>query len=279
MGLLGSKTYQPLEGNDDGFEKNPPRTAACPTGYSILVTIIAIISICLNFLMFSYILTTRWKSEGHNLSKFAGLPLDEHMTFEVHSGFSDDNDTIADSYWDLLDTSPGAITLSDQFAIQNGIPIADRFPWNDKKGFYWISGFHDLHCLKIIRHSISEYRRGVSQSLAKGHISHCLDALRQRIICSASDTPMHSINGRPRATGDGMIMQCRSWEKLTAWANAPEREACYEWIDEYRTMPAHMLERYGFCPKDSEDFPEMQRYFDVHGHVDAWGSNDEEKKL
>ncbi|KAH8665909.1 hypothetical protein BGZ60DRAFT_58735 [Tricladium varicosporioides] len=199
------------------------------------------------------------------------------MIFQVHSGFSDDNDTIADSYWDTLDTSPGAVAISDHYAKQNDLLIANRFPWNDKKGLYWISGFHDLHCLKIIRRSISEYRRDVPQSLAKGHISHCLDALKQRIMCSASDTLMHSIKDHPRATGEGMAMQCRSWEKLTAWANAPERESCYKWIDEYRTMPAHMLERYAFCPEDSEDFPAMQRYFDEHGHVDAWGSSDEER--
>ena len=80
----------------------------------------------------------------------AGIPRDERMVYQVHTEFSVANDSVADSHWESLDTISGAITLPDAYALEHDLPIADRFPWNDEKGLYYIKGFHDLHCLVSI---------------------------------------------------------------------------------------------------------------------------------
>jgi len=89
-------------------------------------------------------------------------------------------------------------------------------------------------------------------------------------MCDASDQPMSTIKGRPSATGDRNIMQCRSWDKLKAWAKDAKREACFKWVDEYRS-PRWLLERFAFCSETSEDYAIEEKYFDKHGHKDMWG--------
>lgn len=64
-------------------------------------------------------------------------------------------------------------------------------------------------------------------------------------------------------------MQCRSWDKLKVWAKDTKREACFKWVDEYRS-PQNLLERYAFCPETSEDYEKEERYFEKHGHKDMW---------
>lgn len=83
---------------------------------------------------------------------------------------------------------------------------------------------------------------------------------------------MSTIKGRYTDTGDGMVMQCRSWDKLTAWANDAKREACFKWIDEYRT-PKWLFERFAFCPESSEDYSAKEKYFEINGHHDPWGED------
>ena len=101
------------------------------------------------------------------------------------------------------------------------------------------------------------------------HFLHCLDSLRQDVMCMADDTPMPTVNRKHRI-GDGQIMQCRDWSKLTAWTQEPERQSCYHMIDDYHTVH-HTLEQFDDCPQDSPYFSVAKAYFAEFGHKDPFG--------
>lgn len=122
---------------------------------------------------------------------------------------------------------------------------------------------------KRLRRSLSEYHRSAPQTVTRGHIKHCLDTLRQTIMCSADDAPMPTFPRNSRSTGDGQAMECRSWDKLVEWSKSPEMETCFDSLDEYR-KPKHNLERFAYCPKDSKYFPVMKAYFEKWGHKDVY---------
>lgn len=94
-------------------------------------------------------------------------------------------------------------------------------------------------------------------------------------MCRLDDTPMPITPGAGNVVGDGQQLMCRDFEKLNEWILAPERNACYGQIEEYRVL-THPLERFGFCHKDSQYYPAMKAYFDLHGHKDPFEGFGEE---
>lgn len=84
---------------------------------------------------------------------------------------------------------------------------------------------------------------GRPQPIALIHISHCLDQLRQDVICNADDTPRYAGYQDPPGTGAGQVRMCKDWTKLEKWAL--ERTACFKHEDE---VPGQMIDRFKFCP-------------------------------
>ena len=99
------------------------------------------------------------------------------------------------------------------------------------------------------------------------HYQHCLDSLRQDIMCRADDTPMPGIIGEH--LGNGQTVMCRDWNKLIAWTQAPSRQACYRSLDDYKSV-VHSLERHAFCPESSEYYEVQRAYFEKWGHRDPF---------
>ena len=83
-----------------------------------------------------------------------------------------------------------------------------------------------------------------TQSEPFGHIMHCLDSLRQDILCQADDTPRFT-GTIPSRSGVGQNRVCRDWDKLAAWAK--RHTACHRHIHFSDTV----LERFQFCPEGS----------------------------
>ncbi|CAD6445424.1 be127fd3-bebb-4008-95b3-4be681597008 [Sclerotinia trifoliorum] len=264
------ENYQPLQEMSEGDEDYIPSLKPPKKRLFNLVTIALITSLFLNVLfglrLFSSFLTKKEK----DVSKFAGLARDLIVVNHGHTEYSDINDTAADYHWDRLDTESGLITLTDDYARSKGLVLGARYPWNHERGVYWLQSSHNLHCLKLIRRSIVDFRHDRPQALTREHINHCLDALRQKTMCDASDQPLSTIEGHYSDTGHGLVMQCRSWDKLLTWSKDVKRESCFRWIDEYRT-PEWLYERFGFCPENSVDYPAKEQYFQIHGHHDPWG--------
>ncbi|CAF9905803.1 MAG: hypothetical protein ALECFALPRED_001351 [Alectoria fallacina] len=182
-------------------------------------------------------------------SLYAGLVPEIMSTYYEETGYNDpENQDHADALWDSIDFDAGIVALSDDYAKEKNLPIAQRFPWDLTKGIYLLNGHHHLHCLKSIHNTILEYRRGVPQSRPVAHVSHCLDALRRQVICDADDTPRASTREFSPNTGVGQSRQCRSWERLESWA--ADHTACYKYVDPQNTTMSN-LERFKFCPEGS----------------------------
>ncbi|KAF2188670.1 hypothetical protein K469DRAFT_565699, partial [Zopfia rhizophila CBS 207.26] len=182
------------------------------------------------------------------------------------------NQSFADEAWDTLETDPVAVALHDDFAKQVGLAGSTRFPWDTERSVYYLKGYHDLHCLKLIRKAIVAYQHGEEFRLSVDHIFHCLDGLRQDIMCTADDTPMPA--PVEHKVGDGQIRRCRDWNKMAAWATRPDQNACHR-FDDYREA-TNTLELFAFCPEGSPYYSIMKSYFEYHGHKDPYAMDDKE---
>lgn len=220
------------------------------------------------------------------------MKFDTLIPFHAYTEYWNPNisDEVSNAAWDAIDTNPMAISVHDDFARQVGLGPSTRFPWDTERSVYYVKGFHDLHCLvcfqcpdtwrlltiqKLIRKAIVSKHDQTNQTFNLHHLFHCLDGLRQSIMCTADDTPMPA----PVAhhVGDGQLRQCRDWNKLTAWATRSDQHACHE-FDDYREA-TNTLELFGHCPEGSPYRPVMEAYFQYHGHKDPYEPKGSEEKI
>ena len=220
-----------------------------------------------------------WNVRSFDLrGQSAGLIPEIPATYYEKTPYNDlENQDLADELWDSIDFNAGIVALSDDYAKEKGLPIAQRFPWDQTKGIYLLNGHHHLHCLvrflslapkpdqkltrglqKSIHGSLVEYRKGLPQSRGAWHVYHCLDALRREIICNADDTPRASTTKFSPNTGVDQFRQCRSWQKLESWA--AQHTACYKYVDPHNKTMSN-LERFKYCPKDSPYWQEVRKVY------------------
>ena len=176
------------------------------------------------------------------------------------------NRSVQDNAWKSIDEDIGVVALSDDMVARTDLPRAQRWPWDAAKGIYLLHGYHNLHCLvslsqspirfarqllrykqNILRSSLFEMHDKVPQSLHFSHVTHCLDALRQDIICNADDTPRYT--GLELASGIGQVKICRDWAKLEKWAN--EHSACYRYNASAEYNNGVALSQFQYCPDGS----------------------------
>ena len=113
-----------------------------------------------------------------------------------------------------------------------------------------------------------DVERGNERVINTHHVRHCLDALQQDIVCNGDGTPMPTIR-KPDMIGNGQVRMCRNWDKIIEWSQAAERQSCYRRLTDYRRVP-HKLERFAFCPKDSEYAPIVEGYFNKWENKDPF---------
>lgn len=181
-------------------------------------------------------------------SKFAGLIRNRQEPYVRVTHYSSENQTLQDRLWEDIDVDHGVVALSDTWAAEHGLRTAQRFPWDQSKGIYILHGFHNLHCLKIIHISLSEYHRELPQSRSRHHIDHCMDALRRQVLCDADDTPRATDRRREVVSGLFQHRKCRSWEALEDFAK--QHTACYR-RPEHPMENESKLERFKHCPPGS----------------------------
>jgi hypothetical protein len=103
--------------------------------------------------------------------------------------------------------------------------------------------FHQLHCLNTLRQSLYEdafplweyYEDGRRRydTIGARHWDHCLDALRQTLMCHGDVTPIvfhynHTSHGTfPKLNA---VHVCRNWDSIVNWAKARE-------VDDYVVRP------------------------------------------
>ncbi|CZR67917.1 uncharacterized protein PAC_17816 [Phialocephala subalpina] len=107
-----------------------------------------------------------------------------------------------------------AITEAEQDAL--GLNTS-RSPHSNEL-FVILQVYHDLHCLKIMRESFWSFVEGGTASWGlKLHFDHCIDALRQVVMCYADLSPIPKTPGAIDATRN-VNRQCRNWDTIEKWA-------------------------------------------------------------
>ena len=107
-----------------------------------------------------------------------------------------------------------------------------------------------------------ELRDGLPLAFVFHHSMHCLEALRQDVICFADDTPRYTTEEHPGNSGVGQSRQCRDWKKLEAYSES--HPSCWRDIDP--AEPIDMLLRYRCCPPGS---PYEERIHDIFGNFET----------
>ncbi|KAL4861734.1 hypothetical protein BDV12DRAFT_203705 [Aspergillus spectabilis] len=154
---------------------------------------------------------------------FHETPAFENLTTEAQ---------VSEAWGDYGVPSYGFITLST--------PSRYNLPPNDNvvpgiSNAYMVSVYHQLHCLKALHaallpvitggevsvHDHVHERDSALAGFEHNHIEHCLDYLRQAVMC-AGDVTLEPPDQRPESgksplQGWGVEHSCRSWEGIERW--------------------------------------------------------------
>ncbi|KAL3426736.1 hypothetical protein PVAG01_00245 [Phlyctema vagabunda] len=145
------------------------------------------------------------------------------VRFRWDTPWGSNNDTEADILWDNIRTSHGHLAVDHAWAAEQHWPESMSIPGGSNKGLYLFESYHQLHCLKIVRKTLLETARGAWPTYPITHARHCVDTLRQYIMCHADNTPLYTFGDH--RSGDGQLHQCRDWSALRDAAT--EKTACF----------------------------------------------------
>ncbi|KAF2719734.1 hypothetical protein K431DRAFT_227921 [Polychaeton citri CBS 116435] len=91
----------------------------------------------------------------------------------------------------------------------------------DRYEGYIMAVYHQLHCLSTLTISL-----GISQQewhdmnpRIREHRSHCVEYLRQSILCNADTTLEGDTGSWTKSTGWGQTHSCVDFDALTKWAD------------------------------------------------------------
>lgn len=77
----------------------------------------------------------------------AGLTRNLSIPWTLEGPYFNADEDLADEAWEAISIDAGAIALADGYVSKMGLPVSQRFPWDDEKGIYNINAYHSLHCL------------------------------------------------------------------------------------------------------------------------------------
>ncbi|CAK7221034.1 hypothetical protein SBRCBS47491_004389 [Sporothrix bragantina] len=125
---------------------------------------------------------------------------------------------LVDKEWDVL-TFGRYFIISDDEARETFGPGYKEY-YNEQFNGYVIGldMFHTLHCLNNLRKLIHpEYYPVVDDPRARMHDSHCIDQLRQQVMCAGDATPVpvkwHAAAQRSYVKSD-VVHTCRNFRQL-----------------------------------------------------------------
>ncbi|KAG7097764.1 hypothetical protein E1B28_005085 [Marasmius oreades] len=117
----------------------------------------------------------------------------------------------SDPQWEALGGKPwGYVRLKTD---GNHTQFHDTNKLSGKRRMFVVTMFHELHCLRLLNLAFDE-----SNAVGEGHITHCLNYLRQMALCD-SDLTLESHNWEERYGGGGGDRQgathvCRDWTQV-----------------------------------------------------------------
>ncbi|ORX99417.1 hypothetical protein BCR34DRAFT_576623 [Clohesyomyces aquaticus] len=156
------------------------------------------------------------KRDGHTLNGVTQVKIET-----LPAGFLDDNMTVSDAYWSsLFPEGDGVVALPQSWVAAKNLPPSIRSPDDQTQSVYIMAAFHQLHCLTHIRQMLTSYYFDESFAITKesvwGHTRHCMDALRQWILCHPDETLLYKRDGE--LPGEGQMRTCKNFDAYKEWA-------------------------------------------------------------
>jgi hypothetical protein len=126
--------------------------------------------------------------------------------------------------WAALVPNSGLVLIEkpDQYGLGPGLQTSAK-----NAQVYGITVTHQYHCLKAIRESfyslvtrnktymddfVASTDFSIDPSAKVDHIFHCIDYLRQTVLCNADTTVEGQSHSEPmQIDGYGPLHQCRNW--------------------------------------------------------------------
>jgi len=159
-----------------------------------------------------------------------------------------------DEAWQALGVNYRASIVPDSLAAKSGLSPS-QVQVSDKYGGGYpanVEGLHHLHCLNLLRQSLYynyDYynAQGTGAFVNSGdilrlHVSHCLDTIRQQLMCLPSIDVLGQVWYNPEAPNAlpdfNTKHMCRNYDDIKQWAQGHQAPAWDELPGDYMKRPA-----------------------------------------
>ncbi|KAH6904504.1 hypothetical protein BKA70DRAFT_1296991 [Coprinopsis sp. MPI-PUGE-AT-0042] len=149
-----------------------------------------------------------------------------------YQGYGDDVDA---AWLDLYDHTILRLPKSEAALLPN-----KTYPLKDEPGYYIaaLDVFHQIHCLNTVRKAVYiDHYRGHDSHLTDEHISHCIDSVRQSLMCNADisvNVWQWSEEVRAVVGYSTNAHTCKNYNKIQGWAR---ENRLHKWIDIQTHIP------------------------------------------
>ncbi|KAK7471275.1 hypothetical protein VKT23_002683 [Stygiomarasmius scandens] len=194
----------------------------------IFVQAVVIVALTLTALRHPYAMSIDSARQVLVYSPAKDIATGQLVTFDLSpekpSRYRDNPSDEVDSIWrDLYRAGISYLKPEEKENLQLAGEDAEKIAERPDK-LIQLAVFHDLHCVNKLRQRLhQDYYTASSLLLGTWHMDHCIDALRQTIMCASDITPIAWRWNYAR----GMIMrdasvvhQCRDFDKVKEWAMA-----------------------------------------------------------
>ncbi|KAK1634000.1 hypothetical protein BDP81DRAFT_396714 [Colletotrichum phormii] len=140
--------------------------------------------------------------------------------WDYDDNFLNHNVTISTEFWKgLFPEGDGIVALNDDEVKSMDLVQSARSFHDPSKSVYLVAAFHQLHCLSQLRSLIIKAHQDPAFSFSDPtyyHTMHCVDVVRQQILCHADGTLIYK-RQEDKYPGDGGMRVCNNFEALTHW--------------------------------------------------------------
>ncbi|KAK8109462.1 hypothetical protein PG999_007599 [Apiospora kogelbergensis] len=138
------------------------------------------------------------------------------------------------TYWrSLFPTAQGLVSVPRDSPLAPPGVITVPSALDGTHSVYQVSMFHTLHCLETLRLALDGTARdqGITEDLSQTHAPHCIDWIRQEVMCSA-DIALNSVLDEYRTPH-----QCRDFDRIMQWTEThgyrgPVKEILHHKLDD-----------------------------------------------
>ncbi|KAF2176462.1 hypothetical protein K469DRAFT_698429 [Zopfia rhizophila CBS 207.26] len=231
--LRGEYTAGSASPSEKDYEENifirPVSRSSSRLWSCLIISLLITTNICTLFGLFAirYLTTQLDAAESeytpNSAARVETLPT-TWMRLNWWTEYSDKNFTETDKLWDDINPAHGFIAMDREWAKSQHWPDSMHLPSDDSKNVYLLEAYHLIHCVTIIRKTFWEAIHGAeTYTFNPPHAGHCIDMMRQYIMCKADNTPLYLFGDD--TAGDEQYRKCNSWKALRDFAT--DHSACY----------------------------------------------------